>query len=116
MIFAALYTPLSLIAIFTPGGLTPVELIGIIKGFVSTLNLKTQKEEQLYRRLDKLERELLRERQNEIAEKKVTAEAFQQIFNLITQYGGKGILSGDEVQWLTGVINTIKNLTIKYEE
>jgi len=94
----------------SPGGLTPVELIGIIKGFVSTLNLKIQREEQLYRRLDKLERELLNERKNDIAEKEVTEASFNKLINLIEQYGGKGVLSKDESLWLIDVVKSIKTL------
>ncbi|KKU82151.1 MAG: Cell surface protein [Parcubacteria group bacterium GW2011_GWA1_47_8] len=97
----------------TPGGLTGENLVGILKGLVKTLNLPDKKEKQLFKKLEKLEKELAKEHENDRKEKQKTKGVFKNVIKLINKYEKKNILSKEEAGDLIGIIEQIREKVVE---
>lgn len=97
----------------TPDGLSPDDLIAILKSLIKTLDLPDKKEKQLLKVIDKLEKEFAKEHKKEKTEKLKTKQAFKHLLKLIEQYQKKKVLSADEANELLGLIEDIMNKVVK---
>ena len=97
----------------TPDGLSSEDLTAILKGLIKTLDLPDKKEKQLNKVIDKLEKELAKERKKEKAEKLKTEQAFKHLLKLIEQYQKKKVLSADDASELISVIRALMSKVVK---
>ncbi|OHA25994.1 MAG: hypothetical protein A3D52_01245 [Candidatus Taylorbacteria bacterium RIFCSPHIGHO2_02_FULL_44_36] len=97
----------------TPTGLTPEDLIVILESLIKTLDLPDKKEKRLLKVIDRLEKELAKERKKEKAEKLKTEQAFKHLLKIIEQYQKKKVLSADEASELISVIGTLMSKVVK---
>ncbi len=89
-------------------GVTSHELLAILKGIVKTLDLPKEKERKLLKRIEKVEKELVKEYKNEQIEKHKTKEVFKQLLKTIDRYEKKGILTNEEANELRIIVEQIK--------
>lgn len=97
----------------SPDGLSPEDLIAILKGLIKTLDLPDKKEKQLNKIIDKLEKELAKEHKKGKTEKLKTQQAFKKLIKLIEQYQKKEILSVADAEELISVIEEIMSKVVK---
>lgn len=97
-----------------PGdGVTSQELLAILKGVIKTLNLDDEKEEKLLKRIEKIEKELEKERKGEPDEKQKTAHAFEKLVKTIEKFEEKGIFTNEEADELLEIVAQIKASVVK---
>ncbi len=89
-------------------GVTPEELIAILKGVIKTLGLSDKNEEKLLKRVEKLEKILEREYKKEYKKKIQTKKAFLQIIEEIKKLKKKGVLSAEEAKELIEIVEKIR--------
>ena len=85
----------------------------ILKGLVKTLNLPDKKEKQLFKKLEKLEKELAKEHENDRKEKQKTKGVFKNVIKLINKYEKKNILCKEEAGDLIGIIEQIREKVVE---
>ena len=97
----------------TSDGLSSEALVAILKSLIKTLDLPDKKEKQIFKVIDKLEKELAKEHKKEKVEKLKTEQAFKHLIKLVEQYQKKKILSADEAGELVGLIESIRSKVVK---
>ncbi|HBW55984.1 hypothetical protein A2Z53_01500 [Candidatus Giovannonibacteria bacterium RIFCSPHIGHO2_02_42_15] len=89
-------------------GVTPQELIAILKGVIKTLGLSDKNEEKLLKKVEKLEKILEKEYKKEYKKKIKTKKAFLQIIEEIKKFKKKGVLSSEEAKELIEIVEKIR--------
>ncbi|MFA5831254.1 MAG: hypothetical protein WC878_05490 [Candidatus Paceibacterota bacterium] len=94
-------------------GISADDLVGIMRGMVKTLNLPTNKEQKLLKKIEKLEKVLDKEYKNEKKEKMKTAKAFEKLEKTIAKFQKKNLLTKEEADELISMLGQIKSLVVK---
>lgn len=89
-------------------GITAEELIAILKGIIKTFNLPDNKEKNLLKKLEKLEKELAKEHNSDKKEKRKTNKAFDELIKKIRQFEKKKLLITEEDGELINIIEQIR--------
>lgn len=98
----------------TPGdGVTEEELLAIFKVVVKTLGLPDEKEKKFLKAMEKLEKELEKERNTEEHEKVKTSEAFDKLIEKVKKLEEKEILSPEEAGELISMIEQIRGVVVE---
>ncbi len=94
-------------------GLSADDLVGLLKGFVSTLNLPEKKDKQLSKKIEKLQKVLEKEYKNDKNKKHKTKETIASLKKLIQQFQKKNLLTQDEATSLLNILEQISGLVVK---
>jgi len=89
-------------------GVTTQELLAILKGIIKTLNLPDNKEKKLLKGIERIEKELAKERKNEKDEKRKIKHSFEKITKIIEKFEKKGVLGHEEAVELLEIMAKIK--------
>ena len=93
----------------TPGeGISPQELLPILRGIIKTLGLPDKKKAALIKAVDKLEKSLAKEFKDEHKKKVRLEKAFEGLIRKIRKLEKKGILAQTEANELVGMIERVK--------
>ena len=97
-----------------PGeGVTPEELMAILKGIIKTLPLSDKQKTKLLKSIAKIEKILLKELKNEKPKKNRLENAFQKLINEIQKLKKKKALTTEEARELIKIIEVIEENVIK---
>jgi choice-of-anchor C domain-containing protein len=101
------------VVISSGDGVSTQELIGILKGTIKTLGLSQKKQQDLLKKIEKLEKALEKEFKNDHKKKQKTREVFKNIIQKIQQLEKKKLLTADESAQLREIIEQIRKSMIK---
>ncbi len=94
-------------------GLSPRELIAILKGIIKTLDIPDKNKEKLIKKIEKLEKILEKEFKNEYHKKQKMKEIFNNLILKIRQLEKKGALSVEETTTLIDIVEKIRGSVVK---
>ena len=101
-------------SVIAPGeGLTEKELVGILRGFVKTLELPEKKEKQLLKKVEKLEKVIEKEFKNEHKKKQKTDKALVELSRVVDRFQKKGFLTLEEATELKTLIGLISGKVVE---
>jgi hypothetical protein len=94
-------------------GVSPQELIAILKGIIKTLDLPAEKKDALIKKLDKLQKAIEKDFKNEKNKKRKINKAFEDIGEKIMKFEKKGLLTHNEAGELIKIIEQIRGSVVK---
>ena len=98
----------------SPGeGVTPQELIAILKGIIKTLELPKKKEEKLIKKIEKLEKTLEKEYKNEYRKKQKIGKAFDRLIKEIEKLEKRKVLTHEEAAELIEIVEKLRDSVVE---